>query len=237
MADTIDTLEIEVVTSADPAIQSIQKLSSQMEQFGKSLKGAMPSSNGFSESLKKLGETFKGIGTQMTNAGKLFAPLSTALAGIGTISVKTAADFEVQMSKVQAISGASSSDMEKLSASAKEWGANSKFSATEAALSPVLLLGGKVTTMIGESMVALSGLVSGTGTLSTAFTTLTGPVGVGVAAVAAFTAGMVTTAATNDSVKANLAELAAGFESTLVPAVQNLSRTVLADLNAGWQRL
>lgn len=133
MADTIDTLEIELVASADPAIQSLGNLKSQMEQFGKSLKGAMPSSNGFSDSLKKLGETFKGVGSQLTNAGKMFAPLSTALAGIGTLSVKTAADFEAQMSKVQAISGASAEDMDKLSASAKEWGANSKFSATEAA--------------------------------------------------------------------------------------------------------
>lgn len=109
--------------------------------------------------------------------------------------------------------------------------------AVGAALSPVLLLGGKISTMIGESMIALSGLTSGTGALSSAFTTLTGPVGLGVAAIAAFSAGMVTTAATNDSVKTNLAELAAGFASTLVPAVQNLAGTVLADLNAGWQRL
>ena len=68
----------------------------------------------------------------MTSAGKALAPLSTALAGIGAISIKTASDFEAQMSKVQAISGASANDMDKLSASAKEWGANSKFSATEA---------------------------------------------------------------------------------------------------------
>lgn len=521
MSDTVDTLEIEIVAAADPAVKELKSLRNQMSQLGKAMKGALPSSNGFSESLKKIGETFKGVGSQLTNAGKLFAPLSTALAGIGTISVKTAADFEVQMSKVQAISGASSSDMEKLSALAKEWGANSKFSATEsaqafefmgmagwktdqmlagipgilnlavasgedlgktsdivtdalsafgltasdsahfadilaaastnantnvsmlgesfkycapvagalgfsaedtasalgimansgikassagtalrslmnalagdvklsgaafgemaiatqnsdgsmrslgdiltdlrggfdkmteaekasaaqslvgknamsgflaimnaapedidklnmaiyncdgvaadmaatmqdnlngsittlksklegiqivigdiimpvvkefvdglisladqflaldpaiqttitaigavgAALSPALLLGGKVTTMIGESMVALSGLTAGTGTLGTAFTTLTGPVGLGLAAIAAFSAGMATTAATNDSVKTNLTELAAGFKSTLAPALQNFAGTVLADLNAGWQRL
>ena len=51
------------------------------------------------------------------------------LVGIGTAAVKTAADFEAGMSKVQAISGASAEEMEMLSEKAKEMGAKTKFSA------------------------------------------------------------------------------------------------------------
>lgn len=521
MSDTIDTLEIEVISSADPAIKSLRDMQKQLQGLGNQMKGAMPSSNGFAESLKKMGESLKGIGEKMTSAGKSLAPLSTALAGIGAISIKTAADFEAQMSKVQAISGASAGDMDKLSASAKEWGANSKFSATEAgqafeymgmagwkadqmiagipgilnlaaasgedlgrtsdivtdalsafgltasdsahfadvlaaastnanttvsmlgesfkyaapiagalgfsvedttealglmansgikasnagtamrsimnalskdvklsssafgemtiatqnsdgtmrslgdiitdlrgafgqmteaektsaaqtlvgknamsgflalinaapddidklnsaigncdgvaadmaatmqdnlngsltslkskleavaitigeilmpiakqfvdgltaladgflaldpaiqttitafgavgaAAAPVLLFGGKIVTMVGETMTAFSGLASGSGALSSAFTALTGPMGLVVAAAAAFTAGMAVTAATNDEVKAALSGLADGFNNTLRPAIETLTGTVLSDLQAGWQRL
>ena len=521
MSDTIDTLEIQVVSSAEPALKSLQDMQKQLQGLGNQMKSAMPNSNGFAESLKKMGETLQGIGGKMTSAGKALAPLSTALAGVGAISIKTAADFEAQMSKVQAISGASTKDMDKLSASAKEWGANSKFSATEAgqafeymgmagwktdqmlagipgilnlaaasgedlgktsdivtdslsafgltasdsahfadvlaaastnantnvsmlgnsfkyaapvagalgfsvedttealglmansgikassagtslrslmntltkdvklsgsafgemtiatqnsdgtmrslgdiltdlrgafgqmteaekasaaqtlvgknamsgfltlmnaapadidklnsaigncdgvaadmattmqdnlngsltslkskleavqivigetlmpiakqfvdsltaladrflsldpavqttitafgavaaAAAPVLLLGGKITTMVGGTMTAFSGLVSGSGALSSAFTALTGPMGLVVAAAAAFTAGMAVTAATNDKVKAALSGLADGFNNTLKPAITELAGTVLSDLQAGWQRL
>nr|WP_269205715.1 phage tail tape measure protein [Clostridium botulinum] len=46
-------------------------------------------------------------------------------------AVKTATDFQAQMSKVQAISGASASQMTTLTSKAREWGAKTKFSASE----------------------------------------------------------------------------------------------------------
>lgn len=54
----------------------------------------------------------------------------TAMAGY---AVKVDSDFEEGMSKVSAISGAAGSDLEKLTDKAKEMGAKTKFSATEAA--------------------------------------------------------------------------------------------------------
>jgi TP901 family phage tail tape measure protein len=53
-------------------------------------------------------------------------------AGVG-LAVKSFADFDKEMSQVRAVSGASSSEMEKLSAAALQAGADTKFSATEAA--------------------------------------------------------------------------------------------------------
>lgn len=73
------------------------------------------------------------VGAALEGAGQKMMVVTGAVTAIGTASVKTAADFESQMSRVQAISGATDADMQKMTESAKYWGANSKFSATEAA--------------------------------------------------------------------------------------------------------
>lgn len=72
------------------------------------------------------------IGENMTSAGEKMLPVTAAVAGLGTAAVKTAADFDSSMSNVQAISGASAEDMDKLRERAREMGAQTKFSAKEA---------------------------------------------------------------------------------------------------------
>lgn len=57
----------------------------------------------------------------------------TAIAAMATYSVKVGSDFEAGMSKVSAISGATGGDLDALTEKAKEMGAKTKFSATEAA--------------------------------------------------------------------------------------------------------
>lgn len=59
--------------------------------------------------------------------------VSTALAGAGAYAVKVGSDFESAMSKVEAISGATEAQIQKLTEKAKEMGATTKFSATESA--------------------------------------------------------------------------------------------------------
>ncbi|MBQ6207249.1 MAG: phage tail tape measure protein, partial [Oscillospiraceae bacterium] len=49
-----------------------------------------------------------------------------------TDTINTYKDFEATMSKVKAISGATTSEMERLTAKAKEMGETTKFTATEA---------------------------------------------------------------------------------------------------------
>ena len=73
------------------------------------------------------------VGDGMTSAGKKIMPLSGAVAGLGAVSVKTAADFDASMSKVAAVSGATGEDFDKLRAKAREMGSKTKFSASEAA--------------------------------------------------------------------------------------------------------
>lgn len=59
--------------------------------------------------------------------------LGQAVAALGGTAVKTAADFDSAMSQVAAVSGATGSDLEALGEKVREMGANTKFSASEAA--------------------------------------------------------------------------------------------------------
>lgn len=59
--------------------------------------------------------------------------LAGSMAALASYSTSVGSEFEAAMSKVQAISGASGSALEKLTAKAKEMGATTQFSASEAA--------------------------------------------------------------------------------------------------------
>ena len=87
-------------------------------------------SSGFSKGIDKLGSAAKaGLGV-LVKAG---AAAVGALGAAGVAAIKVGSDFEAAMSEVQAISGATGSDLEKLSDAAKEMGATTKFSASESA--------------------------------------------------------------------------------------------------------
>ena len=84
--------------------------------------------------MQKAEKFMKSAGKQITDIGKtLTVGITTPLLGLGTISVKTAADFQESMSKVSAISGATGDDLERLTDMAKQMGATTKFSASESA--------------------------------------------------------------------------------------------------------
>lgn len=87
-------------------------------------------SSGFQKGLDKISGIASGA---LKATGAVLGGAATAVAGIGAAAIKAGSDFEAGMSKVEAISGASSADMEKLTAKAKEMGAKTKFSATESA--------------------------------------------------------------------------------------------------------
>ena len=83
--------------------------------------------------LADVGSKMEKVGDGMTSAGKKMMPVSGAVAALGAVSVKTAADFDSAMSKVAAVSGATGEDFDKLRAKAREMGSKTKFSASEAA--------------------------------------------------------------------------------------------------------
>lgn len=87
-----------------------------------------------SNTANKISKNFASIGSKMSSLGKTLSTTITApIAAIGTAALKAGSDFEAQMSKVEAISGATADEMQALTAKAKEMGAKTKFSATESA--------------------------------------------------------------------------------------------------------
>ncbi len=76
--------------------------------------------------LKSVGDNIASVGKDITT--KVSVPIVTALGG----AVKVTADFDSQMSKVKAISGATGDEFDQLRSKAREMGAETKFSATEA---------------------------------------------------------------------------------------------------------
>ena len=79
------------------------------------------------EMLEKAGDKIADVGTTLTT--HVTVPVMAA----GTAAVKTAADFDSAMSKVAAISGATGDELDALRDKAREMGAKTKFSASEAA--------------------------------------------------------------------------------------------------------
>lgn len=87
-------------------------------------------SSGIEKGLSKLGKV---AGTGLKAATAAISGTSVALGGVATAAVKTGSDFEKQMSRVQAISGATGEDFEKLRDQAIQLGADTSFSASSAA--------------------------------------------------------------------------------------------------------
>ncbi|MGL5434817.1 MAG: phage tail tape measure protein, partial [Lachnospiraceae bacterium] len=96
------------------------------------------------ESMEKLGGKMVATGDSMAKAGKTLSIASAGIVALGTAAVKTAADFESSMSQVQAtmgltkdsmseLDGQSVNTMDTLSDLAKQMGAETKFTASEAA--------------------------------------------------------------------------------------------------------
>ena len=79
------------------------------------------------------GRKMKTVGNSIAGAGKKMMGVTTVIGGVGVAAVKTAADFDSAMSQVAAVSGATGKDFDALRNKAREMGAKTKFSATEAA--------------------------------------------------------------------------------------------------------
>ena len=113
-----DALQREIVETE----QELKRLEEQANQSATAM-----------QKIAATGEQLKDVGGNIESAGKKMLPVKATVTALGTASVKMAADFEAAMSKVAAVSGASASEMEALTAKAREMGSKTKFSASEAA--------------------------------------------------------------------------------------------------------
>ena len=108
--DQYDALQREIIETE----QELKRLEEQANQSATAL-----------QKIGATGEKWKEVGGNIENAGKKLMPVTATVTALGTVSVKTAADFESSMSKV--------SDLEALSKKAREMGSKTKFSPSEAA--------------------------------------------------------------------------------------------------------
>ena len=113
-----DGLQREIVETE----QELRRLEQQAEQSATAL-----------QKIGATGEKLQAVGDKVSSVGQKLLPVTGVVTGLGTAAVKTAADFDSAMSRVAAVSGATGSDFDKLRDKAREMGAKTKFSATEAA--------------------------------------------------------------------------------------------------------
>ena len=111
----------------DVTMQLIDKVTSPLSGITANLKDSGRQWQNAGKDIMKTGQSIEKVGAKMTTA------VTLPLVGAGVEAVKTAANFEAGMSKVQAISGATADEMNALNDKAMEMGAKTKFSAAEAA--------------------------------------------------------------------------------------------------------
>lgn len=121
--------------------------------FIASLNQANAEAQGKTKTLENtLGDGLSTIGGKITGAGKtLTMGLTAPILGAGAAAVKTTADFDKSMSQVKAVSGATGEDFDALRNKAREMGATTKFSASDAAdaMNYMAMAGWKTNDMLG----------------------------------------------------------------------------------------
>lgn len=143
-AQRINTLE----TQVEQLTREMQQATQQINQMNSALNQNATSAQHAGNSMAALRDRFGGVSERQATmlqgldqaSGALFATGAAAtiaggaiVAGLGS-SVKVAADFESQMAKVGAISGATGGQLSSLTETAKELGASTTKSASEVAV-------------------------------------------------------------------------------------------------------
>jgi len=113
-----DALQREIIATE----QALENLEEQAEQSAIAL-----------QKIFATGTKFQEVGGKVEGVGKSLLPVSVALTGVGVAGLKVATDFEKAMSGVQAITGATGEDFEKLRETAIDLGATTAFSSGEVA--------------------------------------------------------------------------------------------------------
>ncbi|MBG9980439.1 phage tail tape measure protein [Facklamia lactis] len=112
---------------------ALQREIIETEQALKNLEKQAYASNQTLANVSIAGEQFQLAGDKVKSAGQKMMPVTATIAGLGVAAVKTSSDFDTAMSQVLAISGATGDEFDQLREKAREMGAKTKFSATDAA--------------------------------------------------------------------------------------------------------
>lgn len=114
--------------------RAYDNLTREMDKTERQLKSFEAQADKTYQKLTKIRDTASNFGKAAQDVGSgLTKKITAPIIGAGGIVSKFAMDFEAEMSKVKAISGATGDDFISLENKAREMGAKTKFSASEAA--------------------------------------------------------------------------------------------------------
>lgn len=139
------------IANTENKLKQLQVQASKWTSAGKSLEE-------YGDKITKISKKIDNLGTTITTT------LTLPILAIGTAAVTTGNGFEAQMSRVQAIAGATQEELEKLTNQAIELGAETSFSASEVAAGMEnLASAGFTTNEIIEAMPGLLDLAASSG--------------------------------------------------------------------------
>lgn len=133
MANTTTTSNLKL-TATDKVSSKLERISGKFKKLKTKTDAQTRSFSKMKMKVDLLGKSLKGLGGKTTSIGKnlitkMSVPIIAGFAGI----IKVSADFEKAMNKVEAKSGATGATLEALRDQAKDLGATTKFSASQAA--------------------------------------------------------------------------------------------------------
>ena len=136
IAEDMQGVSESVDASAEEIVDSIQDVEEAADQVGENA-DTSGLSQSFRDAESKIDSSCTGIDAAVSKATRVIAGFVSAAAITAAVKqatqyvVQVGSAFEASMSEVQAISGATSAELEKMSAKAKQLGSTSRFSATE----------------------------------------------------------------------------------------------------------
>lgn len=114
--------------------QAVNNAETELNNLKKTLSSLPSSLQIVGAKMQEVGNKMKSVGASMSQVGSTMTTRVTApIVGGLTACIKTTMDFDSEMSKVAAISGATGDDFDALREKAIEMGDSTKFSATESA--------------------------------------------------------------------------------------------------------
>lgn len=114
--------------------QAVNNAETELNNLKKTLSSLPSSLQIVGAKMQEVGNKMKSVGASMSQVGSTMTTRVTApIVGGLTACIKTTMDFDSEMSKVAAISGATGDDFDSLREKAIEMGDSTKFSATESA--------------------------------------------------------------------------------------------------------
>lgn len=136
LAEDMQGVSESVDASAEEIVDSIQDVEEAADQVGENA-DTSGLSQSFRDAESEIDSSCTGIDAAVSKATQVIAGFVSAAAITAAVKqatqyvIEVGSAFEASMSEVQAISGATSAELEKMSAKAKQLGSTSRFSATE----------------------------------------------------------------------------------------------------------